>query len=240
MWLVGPASVSNAQSVPHHRISGKTDALVAELALSAADRQLTSLPIREAMNHILSGAIVEHAEAIATSFEIRTWMSKCWTPKCGRWLSLWDLSGVDFETRCGGTSRLYSIYENWAATRAEKWVQEIITPQLAASNLATPTYYERRFSSIAKVYYLAQICPHCQVVQGDGHIDAERWRAKHYSIPVRTRFAFPELVTDRSHLCHDAGNGRCNQANPSSSYTPSSRQWIGVAESDEIAPPLPR
>jgi hypothetical protein len=71
-------------------------------------------------------------------------------------------------------------------------------------------HWDTRYSKIEGTYYIAQICPSCNYVQGDG-FNGPTWDWKCYVVPVRKAVNFSIDVIRAPHVCHDRGNGLCNQ-----------------------------
>ncbi|TFD04153.1 hypothetical protein [Cryobacterium sp. TMT1-66-1] len=147
-----------------------------------------------------------------TAVTIRTVMRQCWAPQCGKWLSLWAVDNVTLESRRSRVATLHAVYGYlpWQAARFEQRVQETVRTQIMASDRPAPAVFERRHSKLAGTFYIGQVCPHCHVVQGDGHIGST-YDWERYRIPLREKLIFPETLLVAPHLCEDHGRGRCSQ-----------------------------
>lgn len=247
VWFAGPKNSRNVDGVPFYSLHGDVDDLQLDVATRFA-AGTDSLALYDATLALLDVHRFERVEAAATGLEIETALAKCWAPQCGKWLSYWFISHVDIETRCGQKAAiaLYSDYVPWASKRVETVLQKTIRSAIAASDLPRPTEYANRFSKQAGTYYEAQVCPHCQVVQGDGFVGQDRkWTP--YTIEFEGRFPFAERVLTSPHTCVDVGRGLCRQEpTRATAVFPSEEQAWSLDElsSDEdrqphVAAPLP-
>jgi hypothetical protein len=213
IWLVPKRNVQGAETslVPHHLLSGTEDDLKLAVPFHPfADRPLA--PLLDAVKLLLDGSIVNRMEAIISGVQVDAKMRQCWQKDCGKWLTLWYVSTVILESRCDRHSAIAILngYPQWQPQRIEGSVQVAVRNHLAQLKLAAPVVYDRRYSKIMQVFYQGQICPHCNVVQGDGLIGST-WDWDEYFVPVRQSQHFDESVLAAPHLCTDRGNGRCSQ-----------------------------
>lgn len=211
LWLVGPRNKAAIRDVRAELLSGAVDNIAISIPLELG-KLATTLPLSDGLDLLFSGSLKSKIEPVVTGASIETAMAKCWNEKCGKWISLWYLRELDIETRCGqlATVTLHA-YENWLPERVEEGLQQNAIAQLSASGLPEPTYYERRYSKIAQRYYIAQNCPHCRVVQGDGFVAQDR-RWTPYWVSMRERVALPKSVYEERHRCISVGRGTCDPA----------------------------
>jgi len=207
-WLTAAVNKYNASTVPHHALSGS----VGNLRVWLPSLTDLNLDLGEGIKAILQGEIVPVAEFVATCAAIKTQMSKCW--KCDRWMSLWTVTELDLESRCGGDTTLkWSMpWVPWALQRHEQALEATIRQAIQISDLPAPIALRSRRSTIADRTYLAMNCPSCGAVQGDGRL-AWRRDADEYAVPLGAgaRLPFNDAVRARPHLCRDFGRGRCSQ-----------------------------
>ena len=90
------------------------------------------------------------------------------------------------ETRCAQTGVIAALggYQPWQSTRIEQQVQSEVIEEMKKSDIAVPVYWDTRYSKIEGLYYIAQICPSCNCVQGDGS-NGSTWDWKSCAVPVR-------------------------------------------------------
>ena len=211
IWFAGPSNTNNVSGVPSYLFSESVDDVLVQIPMSFVGPG-TNVPMAVGLRYILGEGIRPRIEAIVAAVEIRTVMRRCWSPTCGKWLSLWFVADVMIETRCGQTGVIASLggYQPWQAARIEQQLQSDVIEQMKKSDIAAPVYWETRYSKIEGVYYIAQICPSCNRVQGDGFIGST-WDWKSYLLPVRKAVNFSVDVLCAPHVCADRGNGSCNQ-----------------------------
>lgn len=205
-WLVGPRNWQQVDGVPAWRLDGKADALTLELP----DPQgvPTALPLTTGIELLLEGAIRPFIEVIVTGVLLTTAMTKCWQASCGRWMTNWWVSAAELKTRCGQLLTLWLEYARWSSDRLEQSLESVIRTAMMSSDLPTPVHYDRRFSKVKQLYYIAQICPHCAVVQGDGLVALGRSTTDYY-LPNQQRVPLAKSVLSRPHRCVNNGAGRC-------------------------------
>lgn len=240
-WLAGPKNADTTGAVPSHPLSGSLEQLWLGLPTKFA-ASLRRVSLEQGLTHVLRDEFAERVEAIATRLELSTWMSKCWRTECQRWVTFWYVSAVELESRCGqgAVVSIHSGYERWAASRLESLVQDHARDLIRKSGLAAPAKFDRRDSREMSLNYVAQICPHCGIVQGDGHIKIEPWRWTEYSIPYRAMFPFTAQALSGKHLCVDRGNGRCDGAVKAHTEPfPSEKRFWQRSSGHGLAEPLP-
>jgi len=213
IWLVPQRNVKSVETalIPYHLLSGTEDDLKLAIPVNPFADRLPA-PLLDAMKLLLDGSIAPRMEAIISGVQVPTKMRQCWNKDCGKWLSLWYVSTVILESRCGRHSAIAIMngYPQWQPQRIEEAVQVEVRKHLVDLKVAAPVTYDRRHSKIMQVYYQGQICPHCNVVQGDGLIGST-WDWDEYFVPVRQSQRFDESALAAPHLCTDRGNGRCSQ-----------------------------
>lgn len=241
-WLAGPSNARTAQPVPSYALSGTPDQLEILLPHSISGNR-HHLELGEGIMQLLTGAIANRVEAITTGLEIATSMLKCWRQECGRWMTLWYLTGAVAESRCGQRSLAvapWASYQRWAARRIETQVQEAVVSAVQPSDLPPAVRFAERFSKELNQHYQAALCPSCGVHQGDAYVPRNgRWTA--YRIPFTGRFPFSSIVTEVRHLCVDVGRGRCAPGPPSPelAFPPPDRASLRMFAAAYQAPPLP-
>ena len=209
-WLSGPSNARTAHRVPSHALAGTAENLTIALHTSITG-SLAPIDLRAGIIHLLRGDFQDQAEAIAAGLEVETLMVRCWQPSCTRWMTVWYLSAVDIETRCGQRGRLtvnWSQYERWATERVETVVQDAVVSTVRQTGLAPAARYGRRFAKELQQHYQAALCPTCGIHQGDAYMPRQReWTT--YQVPYRATFPFLAATTNVHHLCIDGGRGRC-------------------------------
>lgn len=227
-WLAAPANTENARTVPHYETHGTVDDLQIQLPTFVDP---TTRPLGDGIKMILRQQVLPVAEFIATHASIRTQMSKCW--HCEKWMSLWAVTGLDLESRCGGmvTIGWPDPWELWAAERHERRLEPLIREAIQGSDLPTAVELRMKRSDQAERTYLAMTCPSCGYVQGDGMLD---WRptAPHYAIPLGNgiRLPFAPRVRARPHVCLDIGRGQCEQDLPDPRAVPARQLFPPASE----------
>lgn len=211
LWLVGPHNRDAVKDVRAEHLDGTVDDLVIDLRLDLASSK-SRLPLAHGLDLLFSGLRPPVIEPIVTGVYVYTAMAKCWSEDCGKWLTFWQVCEVDVETRCGQTATVeLNEYEPWLPVRIEEQFQASVIAQITASGLPKPTYFEKRYSKNAERQYLAQNCPHCRLVQGDGFITQNR-RWTPYQIFFRQRAMLPASIYDAQHLCRSIGRGTCDSS----------------------------
>lgn len=239
LWFAGVRNKQNVAGVPSFALSGTRDELLlaipTEIGVPA-----TPVPLAEAVTHILNRSIRVRLEARTTGFFVETKMEKCWSDTCGKWMSLWYLGGLRFETRCGKVGAASGIgYLPWLPRRIEEDVQTLVREAFASSSLPSATIYGRKFSRIKNVFYMAQNCPHCGVVQGDGIAGDTRFFVS-YAVPAAGSLGIPAHLLRTPHLCMDSGRGICVQGPHIGDDVPMLNAWgFTQLNTQEEPPSLP-
>lgn len=218
VWLLGPKNRERLHQLQRNGI----EAYMLGPELGAQTIRLPALleewnferELGAGVSMMLGGAVAKRMEVIVSDARVFTEMKKCWTDGCRRWFTSWHVYSLVIETRCGSKARLASSapYRDHAKSRFEQHdvVQEKIRSQIGASDLPSPCYYGFRTSRRVPGGYIAQACPHCGALQGDG-MDNEGGRAQVYKVPVRSYLPVPTDLLDHPHVCVDNGRGRCFQ-----------------------------
>jgi hypothetical protein len=237
LWLVGPRNRDAVKDVRAEHLDGTVDDLMIDLRLDLASSK-SRLPLAHGLDLLFSGLRAPAIEPIVTGVYVYTAMAKCWSEDCAKWLTFWQVCEVDVETRCGQTATVeLNGYEPWLPVRIEEQLQASVIAQITASGLPKPTY-----SRIAKCYYLAQNCPHCRVVQGDGFILQDR-RWTPYRISFRGRAMLPATIYNAQHLCRSIGRGTCDSTSNEALTELSELSWrqpgLSPLSDREYVDPLP-
>jgi hypothetical protein len=177
-------------------------------------------------------------------------MSKCW--HCDKRMSLWTVTELDFESRCGGRTALLwpDPWPLWGQRRHEQALEAPIRTAIEDSDLPAAVALKLKFSDVAQTTYVAMNCPSCGYVQGDGLLEW-RWNADEYAVPLGAGLRLPltEQTRARPHFCRDIGRGRCSQAPsvgptavPGYGYPPTSETVMtdGYREENVAIPPRGR
>jgi hypothetical protein len=208
LWLVGPLNRKAVRGVRAEHLNGSAGAISIDLQLYLASRAMT-LPLAHGLDLMFSNSRARLIEPIMTTALVSTAMAKCWHEECAKWITFWNVHKVDIETRCGQTAEVwFSEYQAWLPSRVEEHVESHVARQIAASTMPKPTYYETRYSKIARRQYIAQNCPYCRRVQGDGFITQDR-RWTSYRVNLTERIALPQSTYNALHLCRGE-RGSCD------------------------------
>jgi hypothetical protein len=245
-WLVAGLNLPNASTVPHYELTGGVGHL--HIVLPALDPYENATELGAGVQSILQGEILPVVELVATSATIKAQMEKCW--HCDKWMSIWAVTALDLEARCGGRTTLlwHDPWPLWAQHRHEQALETPVRMAIEKSDLPAAVSLKLKFSEKADTNYIAMNCPSCGYVQGDGNLEW-RWNAEQYDVPLGAglRLPFTEQTRARQHVCRDIGRGRCSQAptdgptaSPGYGYPPASERVVTAQYREEQNPLPPR
>lgn len=212
-WLTGPKN---------HELEARVVSF--DVAPSEQDEFTVTIPapfgrqrraeIQNGLERILGGK-VRGTQARTINLYLTTKPMKCWADSCGRWMTVWYVSGYRAEARCGGTSQAQTDYLPFLAERFETGVQDLVRGEARGSSLAPFTSFQMRTTGPGGTY-VGQLCPSCGAINGDNYVDqafernTDTWQLK----------ARVPLNLGGKHLCIDTGRGLCET-------DPAAAEWTG-------------
>jgi hypothetical protein len=213
-WLAGPTNIHNVEGVPSYSLSGTVSDLRMHVPVTVSGGvELEALA--NGIGRYCRGELKPRMQPVVCELHIRSSMVKCWSPQCGKWVTLWYLNGMALETRCAQKVSVSTTgrYMPWLSARIEGHFQNVVRSAIQNSDMAKPAYYATR-KRVDGLFYLGQVCPHCNVIQGDGHVE-QIWNWAEYSVPVpggdQQLFALIDELHNAEHACLDTGRGTCLQ-----------------------------
>ncbi|MHA6695771.1 competence protein CoiA [Homoserinimonas sp. A520] len=226
IWLAGPKSLAFAGGTTHFGIDARGEEIV--LTVDEPIRSGgVSLELRAGLRHILTAKISRNVDVVANWLIVDAVMIKCWRPECDKWMSAWFVRVAGFETRCGIKSSISTSYIPHQADRVERLIEDEIRILGARSRLPAFTRFNRRYSKVVEMEYMAQICPHCNTMQGDGPLILERGHAfESWQATGQRRFPIDLSSIDPTHHCVDIGRGHCR---------PQERSPVALRSSDPFS-----
>ncbi len=172
----------------------------------------TSFDLEAGLVHILTAQVNEKADAVANWLIVDVVMTKCWQEACAKWMTAWFVYAAGHETRCGITSTVSATHVPHKPDRVERLIKDNIRDLGAKSRPPPFTTFGSRYSSVVKKHYMAQVCPHCNTMQGDGPLILTRGHAfESWKVTGTRRFPIDFSSIDTTHRCVDIGRGHCRR-----------------------------
>lgn len=214
-WFISPVNVSSAteSGVPFLTFSDR--AKVGRVQIRPAFGEYSSVPLAEVVRNVLAIEFRRFIDATATHAVVGASANTC--GGCGRESSIFYISSIFIESKCGETGLLRRDVESigWYYS-VENAVFDDVRSAFRSEGLPPPAPIVYPLRDGDDVSHMA-VCHHCSRWLGEPYSQARKGNFFCRTVEGVASIDIPILYREFSHICVDKGRGKCQ---PGRNYGP--------------------